>query len=153
MNADGSNQVRLTTSTGASPNGSGDASWSPDGTKFLLATADAFGVSDPIVAISVSGGSVAAIALPPTYEHYAWPVWSPSGDRFALLGTVAAVLVFNANGTGPTALPRTELSDGHAWSPNGTSLAISKPGASNLRIVNVATGASFALSGLSGAVS
>ena len=122
MNADGSNQTRVTHS------GAIDAisDWSPDGTRLVFLTNRDAGLWE-IYTIGVDGSNPIRLTNNTVFETL--PVWSPDGESIAYMrdpGGDAEVWVMGKDGSGQTNLtnsPGTDTSPN--WSPDGTKLAFS----------------------------
>jgi WD40 repeat protein len=117
MNANGSNQTRLTT-TLANRN----PCWSPDGAKIAFA-GDSYG----IYVMNANGSN--QIRLTTIYDSN--PSWSPDGGKIAFArqatGSNPAIFVMGADGSNPTRLTNSPFSEGNpAWSPDGTKIVYGK---------------------------
>ena len=126
LNADGS-QTRLT-----SDGGSGEGSFSPDGTQVVFARID-----DGLYVTDLKGATPRLIAK----SYLAWwlesPAWSPDGSRIAYMvyleggpeGVTYQIWTVNPDGTHPRRLVDLGecggggCSGGLAWSPDGSMLA------------------------------
>ena len=112
MNADGTNQKRLTTPPGDHT----EPSWSPDGMNIVFASQSECHV------MSADGTNPRRLA-----SNCRWPAWSPDGTRIAygsFVDGVHAVHVMNADGTNPRRLTRDRAMDSSpTWSPDGTKIA------------------------------
>jgi TolB protein len=125
VNADGS-QTLL-----PSDGKSGEASFSPDGTKVVFSRVD-----EGLYVVDVKGGTPRLIAT--SYEAW-WlgnPAWSPDGSRIAYIveggpeggaeGLTVQIWTVNPDGTDPRSLVDLRggwSSGGLAWSPDGSMLA------------------------------
>lgn len=120
MEADGSNQVRLTND----PLVDQDPSWSPDGTK--LAFSSSRTGTHQIYIMDPDGSNLFQV----TYadEDCLTPVWSPDGTRLAYYKELDRsnydVFIINANGTGEVNLTNSnpQLEFDPDWSPDGSKI-------------------------------
>src|SRR5215218_938237 len=95
MNADGTNQTRLTFNAADD----GDPTWSPDGQKIAFAS-DRDGDLD-IYTMNADGTGTTQLTNAPAADFS--PAWSPDGTRIAFVRIVngaGEIGVMNANGTG-----------------------------------------------------
>jgi Tol biopolymer transport system component len=148
MNADGSNQVRLNSSSSYA---SDNPTWSPDGAKIAFAAGRVgLDTTFDIFVINVDGSGERRLVSLPTQDFY--PAWSPDGTRIAFFSVRRdfsgshALYAINADGTGvvklaeavwPARLP--------TWSRDGEQLAFASypPWTSDICIVR-ADGTGFA---------
>ena len=112
MNADGSNQVRLT----HTPGDDGEPSWSPDGTRIVFVTTT--GTSADLAVMDADGSSLTTI----THSGHAFePAWSPDGTKIAFTSLRAGrgqIYSVNADGTGLRRLTNDRYDDGAPdWQP------------------------------------
>jgi len=123
MNADGSDQARLTENR-SSPAGDSFPVWSPDGTSMAFISTrggspDVY-VSD-VYLMNADGSGQTPLT---DGREASMPTWSPDGTRLAFVSGFATgaaqVYVMNADGSGAV-----QLGDGSspAWSPDGTHIA------------------------------
>jgi TolB protein len=133
MNADGTNQRRLTTTTGAvpMPNGarmiaSAAPSFSPDGTKIVYSSTQNGHIE--IWLMNADGSAQRPLTVPDdrAAPDANAPSWSPDGTRIAFWSGTAAsqgnIWVMNADGGNRRQLtldPANHNSDNPAWSPDG----------------------------------
>ena len=120
MNADGSNQTRLSL-VGRDP------AWSPDGTKIAFSTYDLItsniNKDTGIYVVDIDGTNLTNLTN--GYNPGQSPVWSPDGKKIAFnVGT--AIYIMNADGSNLTTLS----SGGYdpVWSPDGTKIAFAFKG-------------------------
>ena len=118
MNADGTNQVRLTDNEFEDA----DPHISPDGKKIVF-TSDRDG-NDEIYVMDIDGSNVVRLTNSDFVEEF--PRWSPDGTRILFDSTSAGnadIHVMNADGSGVTALTDGPLGELMAdWSPDGTQI-------------------------------
>src|SRR3989440_3560755 len=123
MNADGSNQTRLT--LGIEP------AWSPDGSKIaFVAGPDSSSLYPNTIYVMNADGS-----NPIRLTIGSDPAWSPDGNKIAFVSiwsddsfaySLYQISVMNADGSNAQSLPGLELVPGvggPAWSPHGTKIA------------------------------
>ena len=113
MNADGTNQKRLTNTEADEFH----SSWSPDGTKIAF-DSDWFG--SEIYVMNADGTNQVNLTNHPRYD---WsPSWSPDGTKIAFMSDRDGLVIYvmNADGTN-----QTHLTDGiyPSWSPDGMRIA------------------------------
>jgi WD40 repeat protein len=119
MNADGSDQVRLTN------NGVIDdlPAWSPDGTKLTFVSRRDGNAE--IYTMNADGSAPTRITNNPAHDED--PAWSPDGTRIAFQSIrdgIEEIYVMNADGTNQTRLTNNSVADyAPAWSPNGSRIA------------------------------
>jgi hypothetical protein len=123
INADGSNQQRLTRNlaTDTSP------SWAPDG-KHIAFDSDRGGNVD-IYVMNADGSDAQDLTNSSGYDVA--PAWSPDGQRIAFIsdrtGTGGQVFVMRADGSSPINLSNSVTNDFSViWSPDGGFLAFSR---------------------------
>jgi len=128
MNADGSNQTRITNNSTSDR----QPSWSPDGAKIaFVSNRDG---NDEIYVMNADGSNQTRLTNNPAFDFD--PAWSPDGTRIAftstrdfpgITGNIAngfELYVMNADGTNPVRLTNNSTSDsGPSWSPDGTRIA------------------------------
>jgi hypothetical protein len=119
MNADGSGQVNLTSSSSWSDY---EPSWSPDGSHIAFSSNRAGGALQ--IWTMKSDGS-ALVRLTFTTKANMYPDWSPDGSRIVFLSQRDGqdeIYVMNANGTGQTRLTSTGGNGFPKWSPDGSKI-------------------------------
>ena len=118
MNADGSNQVRLTN------NAFQDSlpSWSPDGSKIAF-TSNRDGDFE-IYVMNADGSNQTRLTNSPGEDAH--PMWSPDGSKIVFHSRRSGnldIFVMNADGTGVTQLTNTPTFEFFpVWSPDGTKI-------------------------------
>ena len=121
MDADGSDQRRLTSLPGAEWH----ASWSPDGRSLVFTAGDAGYASMGIYTLSLEGGEPQPL-LVDAFENDAAD-WSPDGAQLAFSSNREGnrdIFVINADGSGMRKVVDTGLDDYFPdWSPDGSQLA------------------------------
>jgi Tol biopolymer transport system component len=126
MNADGSNQTRITTNSASDR----QPSWSPDGTKIAFVT-NRDG-NDEIYVMNADGSNQTRLTNNTAFDSD--PAWSPDGSKIAftsnrdLPGSFGnngfEIYVMSANGSNPTRLTNNSASDAQpSWSPDGARIA------------------------------
>ena len=120
MNADGSDQVRLT----SSPGFDGQASFSPDGTKIVFAS-NRTGANE-IYAMDPNGANQTQLTNLPGSAN---PVFSPDGTEIAFQNA-DGIWMMNADGSNPTLRhpapsAQDQLQD---WAPDGSRLLLARLG-------------------------
>ena len=119
MNADGSEQTRLTNNLA----GSGGPAWSPDGRK--IAFYSCRDGNDEIYVMNADGTGQTNLTNNTTYDWQ--PAWSPDGTKIAFVsyrdGNLE-IYVMNSDGLGVRRLTNNSANDVMpAWSPDGTKIA------------------------------
>ena len=129
MDADGSNQTRLTNN----PAYDDQPHWSPDGTKIAFIS-DRDGNFE-IYSMSATGSDVTRLTNNPAGDGF--PAWSPDGSKIVFVSgdlrnpSTFEIYTMNANGSNRTRLTNDSLIDGvPAWSPDGTKIAFMSGGSS-----------------------
>ena len=124
MNADGSNQTRLTKGdTGHDTN----PAWSPDGRQIAF-DSDRDGDWGEIYVMNADGTNQRRLTNNPTADEY-MPAWSPDGTKIAFVsdrdGDWGEIYVMNADGSNQRQLGNNPTADDYmpAWSPDGTKIA------------------------------
>ena len=125
MDADGSDQTRIT----FSPGWDGDPSWSPDGTR--IAFSSSRDGDTEIYTMSSAGSGLAKLTDNDFPERF--PVWSPDGAKIAFISAPTepcapftpddyCYYVMNANGGSVTFIGYVHGSSALDWSPDGSKL-------------------------------
>ena len=120
MNADGSNQTRLTYNKVYD----NEPAWSPDGNKIAFASA-LHNANVGIYVMDVDGSNQTRLT---NNQADDWtPAWSPDGNKIAF-GSYRdgnrEIYIMNADGSNQTRLTNNEADDdGPAWSPDGKKIA------------------------------
>jgi Tol biopolymer transport system component len=119
MNADGSNQTRVTTIGNCY-----FPRWSPDGTRIAFYT-NQTGL-DSIYTINPNGTGVFQVTSPEVEASD--PAWSPDGTKIGFISAFgsAGISAINANGTNQSLLYGGDFIYYFDWGPDGKSLAISQ---------------------------
>jgi|GEM_PF-611678 len=131
MNADGSNQTRLT-------NNPANDSWpslSPDGTKITF-NSDKDGGNDEVYTMDADGTNQTRLTNNPLSG---WPSWSPDGTKIVFVTNRdgnAEIYVMNADGSNQTRLTNNSYvcDSSPAWSPDGTKIAFGSKRTGNWEI-------------------
>ncbi|MFN2513498.1 MAG: hypothetical protein ABR568_19020 [Pyrinomonadaceae bacterium] len=124
MNADGSNQRRLTL---LGMLGYDRPAWSPDGTKIAFTGPPVTGYTSGIHVINVDGTGQTPLG------QGACPAWAPDGSKLAICGG-GGLQLMNPDGSGRTQItapqsPAADLVDydsAPAWSPDGTRILFNR---------------------------
>ncbi len=122
MDADGSNQTRLTDNASLNL----DPAFSPDGTKITFTSYrdDPKAERSEIYVMNADGSNQKRLTNSPDGTSNSQPAWLPDGGRIAYVHGVH-INVINADGSGLTII-ETVLSPWYpAWSPDGTKIAFS----------------------------
>ena len=119
MNADGSNQTRLTNNTALD-----DApAWSPDGTK--IAFHSSRDGNEEIYVMNADGSNQTRLTNNSAFDFE--PGWSPDGTQIVFASSRDGdneIYVMNADGSGQTPLTGNTAGDGQPiWSPDGLKIA------------------------------
>ena len=140
MNADGTNQTRLT-SYQTCPEDCVEPAWSPDGSKIAFGTTErledgGYPVRDDVCVMNADGSNLTN--LTDSVHHDGSPTWSPNGTKigFARYTSVPVddldggdlnqwdIYVMNADGSNKTRLTNNSKQDfDPAWSPDGDKIA------------------------------
>ena len=124
MNADGSNETRLTSGPGVS----GDPSWSPDGSEIVFST-DRDG-NEEIYVMDADGSNPTRLTNSPADENQ--PAWSPDGTRITYVSRVGEgnwdIWVMDADGTNRVRLTfNLNREEAPTWSPDGARIVYVVP--------------------------
>jgi Tol biopolymer transport system component len=114
MNADGSDQTRLT----FTPYFDLKPSWSPDGSRI------AFTSSDDIYVMNADGSDPIPLAASSAFDDEA--AWSPDGSKIAFTSNrdgPVDIYVMNADGSEVTRLTNPPANQNAVWSPDGSKIA------------------------------
>ncbi len=134
MNADGSNQTRITNN----PAIDSQPAWSPDGTKIVFLS-DRDG-NNEIYVMNVDGSGQTNLTNHPARDDS--PAWSPDGTKIvfhSLRDGNSEIYVMNVDGSGQTRLTNNPTDDASAaWSPDGTQIAFdsNRDGDSEIYVMN-----------------
>ncbi len=121
MDADGSNQTRLTDT----PSNNIDPAFSPDGTKIAFASYrdDPKTERSEIYVMNADGGNQKRLTTSSDRISSSQPAWSPDGGRIAYIHG-SHINIMNADGSGLTSIDAL-IPFEPAWSPDGTKIAFS----------------------------
>ena len=129
MNADGTNQTRLTT------NAASDASpsWSPDRTKIVFESSR---TGDDIYVMNADGTN--QTRLTNNSAGNIFPAWSPDGTKIAFWSERDGnreIYIMNPDGTDQTRLTNNSANDAYSsWSPDGTKIVFVSDRDGNIEI-------------------
>lgn len=121
INADGSGEKQLTAGDIADRS----LAWSPDGTRISFVRLELESQTEYIAVTDADGQKVTPLTRGrPKGSSTEWtpPAWSPDGSKIAYLAD-ASLIVMNADGSEPRAVPFEFVPREFAWSPDGSALA------------------------------
>jgi len=141
MNADGSNQTRLTN------NSTNDESpmWSPDNTRILFQSDRDNPYSGAAEIYVMNSDGTAQTRLTNNTQDDSCPVWSPDGSKVVFQSArndlYYQVYVMNADGTNQVNISSGTTNEGQpSWSPDGTKIAFTSerdhPGTPSIYVMN-----------------
>lgn len=101
------------------------ATWSPDGSRLAyLQSRQPWDANPELFVANADGTGKNRIPLPSAVTGVATAVWSPVGDRIAIVDSRGVRLyLINADGSGPIKLADLRVESGPVWSPAGDRLA------------------------------
>jgi Tol biopolymer transport system component len=120
MDADGTDQVRLTSGTGTVEEA---ASWSPDGSRIAFSDYDPSTFLSRIYTIGVDGTGLTRLSDSAAFDLS--PAWSPDGSKIAFHTSPNDIWVMNADGSQRVDLTPTTGADEFSpvFSPDGSRIA------------------------------
>ena len=122
MNADGTNQVRITNNAATDAN----PTWSPDGSKIAFYTNRDAGNYE-IYSMNADGTNPTRLTNNVAFDYQ--PAWSPDGRKIAFVSTRDGnyeIYTMNSDGSNQQNITKDPGFDGTpAWSPDGTKIAFS----------------------------
>jgi len=127
MNADGTNLIRLTNTSGCDYCDR-QPSFSPDGSRIAFVS-DRDGNHEIYVMNMDGSGQNRLSFIDPVPGRSNWntdPDWSPDGAKIVFDNQAGGIYVVNADGTDQTSLG--VIGDDPSWSPDGTKIAITQGG-------------------------
>jgi Tol biopolymer transport system component len=132
MNPDGSNQIRLTNSSGSLY-----PSWSPDSTKLVFSSFDSQYNSNVFV-VNADGTGLTNLSNDSTGTSF-MPSWSPDGTKIMFLSSrdaTQSIYLMDPDGSNTTRLTNSP-DDAPVWSPDGTKIAFVRWGLSGAEIYSM----------------
>jgi Tol biopolymer transport system component len=139
MNANGGGETKIVAKGANNWSAMSGASWSPDGSKIVLAARNAAGDTRwHVFTINTSGAGPVQITSRTAY--YQSPVFSPDGSKIACVSVPAStfvtddqeIYVMNANGSNETRITINAVIDAQpAWTPNGANIIYTNAVAAN----------------------
>jgi Tol biopolymer transport system component len=113
------------------PQPSLEASWSPDGTRFIVWESDTGTRLEPppgrLVIVSTTTGQETTLIRSKFIDNYV--AWSPLGDEIAFATAYGDIYLIHPDGSGLKQLTRSGgpcSDDGISWSPDGSRIAFSR---------------------------
>jgi Tol biopolymer transport system component len=131
MNADGTQNRRLTRTAGSRSNYSGDPRWSPDGKKIVYVYSP-ISDGDRIRIMDADGSHVHTLRFRADDDNEFLPDWAPDGSRIAFVSdkplgnglTRLTVYTVNTDGTGLRKIMNPSEIHSIRWSPDGRKLLV-----------------------------
>jgi len=102
--------------------------WSPDGTRFVVESANQTTGANEVWTLNADGSNRVKLG------NGGAPRWSPDGQKIAFV--LNGIAVMSADGGGAMTLPGTAGGIGPCWSPDGGQLAFAVPTEPNLYVID-----------------
>lgn len=144
MDADGSNQTRLTTSSGLMTQFHQYPDWSPDGSKILYTDANLSAVTSKIAVMDADGSNKVELTDGSYIDTF--PTWSPDGTKILFTSNrdeadpgLSELYTMDPDGSNVTRITNRAGADMYgSWSPDGSKIIFSSDegGGYNLYTVN-----------------